>query len=457
MRSIAVPTIGTGKIGLNADDVAKKMFQVVLTFAQQGKTNLQKIHFIIFPTDSNSYTAFQQALSGVSMNWYTNQQIVQILTNPANSKEVDCKSDYQLLLKARCNTTKVPVDIKVFHGTINDVKADAIIDMTALCFLHNSTDNHVDFNKYNDTKHTLQTLRYLNLSNHNIYRVCPYGCLAGFGKLLARLNAGGEKSVVIPLLDIEMNRKSIDILVDLIQSFMKSHLKDSNSINCFNFTIGYQDRSTEIATWIQDKLSNKNLEFRWTVVKHVSVQNFGMNVYFVANDKTAIANTKKSISTSNNSWANYKMTDDDYFNSIESIERYHLALKIWSEYNTVICHDTSTNVSIFGYEADITNTVSYIHKLSKTYLEEKAHREVQEFAAEAAQWYIIIGSFREKFESRLNYEIEKNYNNYCKDKSKMIFYIDSNTKVVDYGSMKIKDLAKGVESSISKSAYQGSV
>ena len=460
MKSIAIPTIGAGGIGLNANDIANQMMQIGLTFSQQAKSNLQEIHFIVHPNDSNCYTAFQQALSNSSLEWGTQQELMETLTKSTNKVELDQKSDCQLLFKAQCTATKVPVDIHVYHGHVNDRKTDAIVDMTAICPKHATNDNHVDIANYADVGHTSQTLRCPRSSelNYSLFQICPYGCLAGLSTLLACINARGEKSVTIPLLDIEMNAVAIDCLVDLIESFIMNQLEDDNIIRCFDLVIGYQDRSTEIATWMQDKITNKALQLNWKVVQQVSIQNYGMNIYYIASNKTALSHIKKSMMQYGNTWARYEITDEEYFNTIEPNHWYQLALRVWTEYNTIIFRrDRSSNISIFGYETDIMNTISHIYYLSKTYLTEEANKEVQRIAAETAQWYAVIGSSRIKFETKLNYEIEKNYNIYSNDKTKKIFNIDSDTKIVDYESMKIKDTACGKECSITKLMLEGIV
>lgn len=458
MHSIAIPAIGIGEINLKANQIAQEMIQVALNFAEHREKNLRKIHFIIYPTDENVYSAFKKALFGTSIEIYTSQQLVEMLTISQKDRELDHKRNSLLLFKAQCKAAKVPVDIHVFHGIVDEVKTDAIIDMTALCSKHNSTDNHVDFADYYDANHISQTLRYQRSSNQSIYQVCPYGYLAGFSSLLSLITTRGEKSVTIPLLDVEMKAVTIDCLINLIESYIKNHIQNRNSINCFDFVIGYQNRSTEIATWIQDKITNKLLQFKWTVLHKVSIPNFGMNIHYVASNRKDISNMKSRIATYKNAWAYHEIVDEDYFNNLEPKLWYQLALKIWSKYNTIINRqEMNKSISIFGYKADIINTVSHIFKERKICIEEKLYKEIQQFATQTTQWYLEIGLSRFKFEAKLNYELEKNYKIYSNGNTREIVYIDSDTKIVDYGNMKIKDVDKRVECSISKSAFQGIV
>ena len=460
MNSIAIPTIGTGGIGLNANDVGRELIQVAVTFAQVMTRNLKEIHFIVYPTDSSSYMAFLQALNGLSTESYAHQRMVEILTKPTDTDESDVKNDCRLLFKARCDEAKIPVNIQVYHGTVDDIKADAIIDVTALCSKHATTDNHVDIASFTSAEHVSQTLRCLQIpkSSHSVYQICPYGCLAGFNTLLAYLIARGEKSVVIPLLDMEINALHIDKLVDLIELFMINRLRYDNCINCFNFVIGYQNRSIEIATWMQDKISSKALKLQWTILQQVAetAESVGINLYYVASDKVAIHNIKSSMMANSNTWACHEIADEDYLKTIQPRHWYQLALKIWSIYNTVVIRlNTGSGVYVFGYETDIIKTISHIYKLSKTYLEQKTNKEVQEFASEVAQWYAMVGSTRSNFEVNLTYELQKNYNIYSKDKTKKIFHIDSETKMVDYENMTITHIAKGIKGSIGKSTFEG--
>ena len=455
MKSIAIPTIGTGRIGLNAKDVANEMLQVAINFAQRRPKNLKKIFFMVYPTDNKSYTAFQQALYSCKIQLYTQQQLADIFTKSVNRDELNQKSNCRLIFKAQCYETVIPVSINVYDGMVNEAKANAVVDITALCSKHNTMDNHVDFANYADSRHTLQSLRNQFLQGRKIYQICPYGCLTGFSTLLAHMNSHGESSVAIPLLDVEMNATDTAYLVDLIEFFMEDHLFDI-SISCFNFIIGYQDRSTEIATWIQDKIKNKDLRFGWKVVEPVSVENFGVNLYYTASDQKAIDNMKQSMAASCNTWTHHEMVDEDYFNAIEPKLSYQIRLDFWSKYSTIVIRqETGNGVSIFGLETDIMKTVSHIYKLSKASVEEKANEERQQFAAKSSQWYAMIDSTRIKFETKLNYEIEKNYNFYCKDKTKFVFHIDADSKIVDYTNMTIKDVAKGIKLLIGKSAIQG--
>lgn len=461
MDSIAIPIIGAGKIGLSAYDIGQKMIQVAVTFAEQTPRNLKEIHFIVYPTDRNSYAVLKQALtSSLSVEPQIQQKWLEILTKSADIDKSNSESDCDLLFKAQCNESKVPVDIRVYHGLLSAANADAIIDMTALCSKHTNADNHEDIANYTDVEHALQTLRCLHLSESNcsIYQVCPYGCLAAFSTLLVCISARGEKLVALPLLDIEMNAASIDSMVDKIESFMMNHHQDEISIHCFDLIIGYQGRSVEIATWLQDKIINKALRQKWKILQKVPIANYGMNMQYVASNKTAITNMKLNMMDYSNTWTRYDIVNEDYFNSIQPEHWYKFALKIWSEYNSIVVRkDTGTGVCIFGYETDIMNTVSYIYKLSKKHVEAKAHKQLQQFAAETAQWYASIGSRKFEFKANLNYEIEKNYNTYCKDKTQKNFYVDSDTLLVDYERMKISYLAKAMEASIAKSTFNGNV
>lgn len=95
------------------------------------------------------------------MNSQAQRQQVEALTKSKSAEGRNNRSDCQLSFKARCNATKVPVELHVYYGAIDDIEVDAIIDMTDLCSEHATTDSHVDIAKYADTIHASQTLEYM--------------------------------------------------------------------------------------------------------------------------------------------------------------------------------------------------------------------------------------------------------------------------------------------------------
>lgn len=61
--SIAFPAIGTGNLGFPDHEAAKIMFNAVWNFAQSSPLPLE-VHFVIFPSDSERYKAFEVELNG---------------------------------------------------------------------------------------------------------------------------------------------------------------------------------------------------------------------------------------------------------------------------------------------------------------------------------------------------------------------------------------------------------
>ena len=55
MTSLAIPAVGTGNLGWPANIVAESFFDAVIRFsAREDGTSLKKIHFVVYPADTNS-------------------------------------------------------------------------------------------------------------------------------------------------------------------------------------------------------------------------------------------------------------------------------------------------------------------------------------------------------------------------------------------------------------------
>ncbi|EDV22813.1 uncharacterized protein TRIADDRAFT_58759 [Trichoplax adhaerens] len=456
MRSIAIPIIGTGQLKLDVQEIARKMTDTSVKFAYNQTGSLREIYFMVFPTDTNVYNAFEYVLelnNPLEVPLHHQTDLLDKITKSTGETPVEenSYSALKLLFSARYDGTEVPISINVYHGNAHNATTDAIIDVTSLCAKHSNLDSHLDIMRYSDSRHTSQTLRILSSkSRSSIYQVCPYGCLPGFGTILAIINAREQKSITIPLLSIEINISHVYRLIGAIETFLANHLDETNYVNCFNFVIGYEDRSQEFATWVQMQITNKSLQFGWQISQHVAVTEFGLNIIYVAEDQSVISKLKSKIEEYADSWICHKMKDEDYFNSIDQNRWNRLVLQFWSEYNTILVkQDGNKTVCISGLENDILNAILSINKLSQIYFEEKAYNEVEKFAADSAQWHAKFGQSRTNFDVKLNYEIEKNYKTYTKDKTKKIFQIDATTKTVDFGRMLIR-LADGTQCSIGK-------
>ncbi|RDD38022.1 Poly [ADP-ribose] polymerase 14 [Trichoplax sp. H2] len=455
LESIAIPAIGTGQAGLNANKVAQEMMRVSIEFAVHNTGSLRKINFVIYPTDVEIHKAFKNALkSSVPLATellYQNEQIEEII-KPIGIKKTDFEDKNRLLFSAQCLTDEKPICINVYHGNLNGLKADAIMDMTALCSKHSKVDSLSDTLRITDTEHTSETLQILPISGSDCktYQVCLYGCLAGFSSILTHMNANGEKSVNIPLLNIEMNSGHIKNLIDFIETFIAEHQSLDMSINCINFVIGYDDRAEEIASWMQRKLKSKAVQFNWQTSCDSSIRALGINIFYIAQSKEAITRVKSKIEESSHTWTCRKLTSKEFFSHIDENRWQQLVLQYWSEYNTILVNENQGKVvSIYGFEKDIADTISAIHEQSKIYFQEKALEEVKVFTADSARWSVKVGRFRRLFEPKLSYEIEKNYKNYVKDNSKIIFRIDSETKTINLDSMKVTHI-NGMEYPIKK-------
>ncbi|EDV22816.1 uncharacterized protein TRIADDRAFT_58762 [Trichoplax adhaerens] len=461
MQSIAIPIIGTGSINLNIDEITKEMIKVAMDFAHKHTGSLQEIYFIVFPTDLNVYSAMKQSLeSSKVLEVQLKQQaklVKKVIKSTGNTPtHVNLSGTQKLLFSARCEITETPICINIYDGNIHDVAADAIVDITSLCPKHSKVDSHLDFIHYNDAGHTSQTLRKLSSkSRSTIYQVCPYGCLSGFSTILAIINAREEKSIAIPLLSHEMDFTHVYSLIDTIEIFIANNLSAATCINCFNFVIGYKDRSREFASWMQMVIVDKPLQFGWQITQHVAVKELGFNVTYVAKDKSIITKMESEMEELTDAWTSHKMTEEDYFDSVDQNSWSELALQFWSEYNTILVKQgQDKTVYIYGFENDILNAVSSIHKLSKTYFEEKAQNEVEKVTAETAKWYVKAEESKAYFGVKLNYEIEKNYKIYTKDKTKKTFVIDAGNKTIDFGEMNLK-FVDGTEYPIGKSSITG--
>ncbi|EDV22815.1 uncharacterized protein TRIADDRAFT_58761 [Trichoplax adhaerens] len=430
MQSIAIPIIGTGSINLNIDEVTKEMIKVAIDFAHKHTGSLREIYSIVFPTDLNVYSAMKQSLESskvLEVQLKQQAELVKKLTKSTGNTptHVNLSGTKKLLFSARCEVTETPICINIYDGNIHDVAADAIVDITSLCPKHSKIDSHLDFIHYNDAEHTSQTLRKLSSKScSSIYQVCPYGCLSGFSTILAIINAREEKSIAIPLLSHEMDFTHVYSLIDTIEIFIANNL----------------NRSREFASWMQIVIVDKPLQFGWQITQHVAVKELGFNVTYVAKDKSIITKMESEMEELTDAWKCHKLTEEDYFDSVDESSWSELALQFWSEYNTMLVRqDQDKLVCIHGFENDILNAVSSIHKLSKTYFEEKAQNEVEKVIAETAKWYVEVEKSKVYFEVKLNYEIEKSYKIYCRDKTMKIFQVDAGNRTIDFGQMKVRD------------------
>ncbi|EDV22829.1 uncharacterized protein TRIADDRAFT_58777 [Trichoplax adhaerens] len=266
-----------------------------------------------------------------------------------------------------------------------------------------------------------------------------YMIAAAESTILVTINAREEKSIAIPLLSHEMDFTHVYSLIDTIEIFIANNL----------------DRSREFASWMQIVIVDKPLQFGWQITQHVAVKELGFNVTYVAKDKSIITKMESEMEELTDAWTSHKMTEEDYFDSVDQNSWSELALQFWSEYNTILVKQgQDKTVYIYGFENDILNAVSSIHKLSKTYFEEKAQNEVEKVTAETAKWYVKAEESKTYFEVKLNYEIEKNYKIYTKDKTKKTFVIDAGNKTIDFGEMNLK-FVDGTEYPIGKSSITG--
>ncbi|RDD38024.1 Poly [ADP-ribose] polymerase 14 [Trichoplax sp. H2] len=440
-QSIAIPAIGTGEAGINIDELAKEMIRISVEFALDRPKYLQNISFIIYPTDVKTLDAFEKALTSaipLANQLLHQKELVHKVTS--SQRSIKLENESKSLFSAQYEANNRKVFVEVYQCNADDLKADAVMDVTALCSEHSYSDSLSETIQIaNDGTHTSQTLQIIHILGCNLYRVCIYDCLVGVKTVLACMNANDEKSVTIPLLSINMDASHIDSLVDSIKEFIVDHCESEISIRRINFAIGYDDRAREIATWMQQKIKKEAFPSGWKITNSVPVLASGVSILYVASDKAVLKRLKSKMNESMDTWSHRRISNEDYFQVIDTNCWYRLVLRCWSEFNTILSSQKMRKiVDIQGLEKDIVNTMAIIHKLSKQYFLGEILNSEQKFGLDISKWYAKIGQTKWKFDSNLNYEIERNFKIYEKNKAKKNFYVDSETKVIDFENMHIK-------------------
>jgi len=127
--SLAIPALGTGRLQWPAADVAKTFFDAVLKFSRkEAKTKLKSIYFVIFPSDTNSWSGFCTCLKKFQNYSFTGTD---------SERKLDLHQDLQedYLGPVRRVTDKTVkkfgrVTVQVTVGDITQETTDAIVNNT---------------------------------------------------------------------------------------------------------------------------------------------------------------------------------------------------------------------------------------------------------------------------------------------------------------------------------------
>ncbi|RDD45984.1 Poly [ADP-ribose] polymerase 11 [Trichoplax sp. H2] len=478
MKSIAIPMIGIGGSRLKADEVIKGMIDVVSSFSRQLKEEicLKTVYFVILDNQINHQQLFIRLLHERSTGLNAPNQTVPLVTttqSPSSSsllsfnsipatppiamqpvlmpdrKEIElvtkCSSSnlanssngsYVLYFTACCYINDKPLYVNLYHGNIVAATSDAIIDLTVLCDQHRKLETLDGVMDNCNSQHTLETLQCLpNFQlNCNLYQICPYGCLTGVGQLLSYINASGDRSVSFPLISIELNAEYIHQILFEIELFLFNHEDDKTRLNCVDFALSSRDRVEEIATWIGQEI--KKLKLPWEITFSMANPQFGLKIIYASQNRYKIDRMRSIVNDCADTWRCHQITDEDYFVDIDLNRWHYITLQFWCKYNTILVYyHRNKMIKIHGFEPDILNAISAIHKLFASRLKEKAANEVQVAIAKTTSWYAIIGQSKFKFDSKMNYDLVKNYEIYLQDKTNKIFLVDSGIKSIDYENM----------------------
>ncbi|EDV20326.1 uncharacterized protein TRIADDRAFT_61289 [Trichoplax adhaerens] len=476
MKSIAIPAIGIGKIGLQIDQVIPGMFDVISNYSHQHKNNtsLKTVYFVTLPTQTDHHRQFRALLrdrndsligqqdqliatsdtmqcpdntvtatisAAIPFNQIHDHKTIPLVTKSSNSNVVHKSNlSYELYFTVHCyNESKCKLfRVNLYHGNIMGATTKSILDMTALCDQHRQLKTLDGIMESNSPQHTLKTLQYLpNFhSNYNLYQICPYGCLTGVNQLLKSISTYGDQSVSLPLPGIEFNEEHTYQIFKAIELFLTNNDHNGNRLDCIDFALGSKDRVEEIATWIREEITKSRLKLRWEITFNRTKQQNGFKIIYVSKFFTKMNQLQSIINEYGQSWGSFEIADDDYFIHVDKNRWHQISLEFWCQYNTILVgYNQNKMIRIHGYESDILKAISAIHKLFASRLKEKSDIEVQEVIAKNIPWYAVIDQSKVQFDSKLNYEIVKNYEIYCHNKTKMIFNVDSGRKSIDYKEM----------------------
>ncbi|EDV20324.1 uncharacterized protein TRIADDRAFT_61287 [Trichoplax adhaerens] len=474
MRSIAIPMIGIGNMGLQADEMIIGIFDVVSDFSQRHKKviSLKTVYLVVLPTlnehhelirillheRTNNLTAWQNQLvatlnsnhlpdktmiattsTAITSSRIQDRKEIALVTKSSNSNLVQNSNlSYVLYFTVCCYTNGKPLRVNLYHGNILAATTNAIVDMTVLCDQHQHLETLDGVMEKNSPEHIVETLQYLpNFKpNCSLYQICPYGCLTGVNQLLIYINANDDQSMSLPLPSIEFNQEHIYHILNAIELFLIDHGCDQIRLDCIDLALGSKDRVEEIATWIREEITRSRLTLPWEITFNKTNLRFGLKTIYISKYCNRIDQMRFIVNEYGQTWGSHEITDEDYFIHVDKSRWHQISLEFWCNYNTIlVCCNRKKAIRIHGYQCDILKAISAIHNLFASQLKEKLNQDTQEMIAKNVPWYAIIDQSKVQFDSKMNFEIVKNYEIYLQDKTNKVFKMDTGMKSIDYEKM----------------------
>lgn len=452
MSSIAIPAIGTGKVGLNIVNVGREMIRVAMNF---GLTNpianrIKSIYFIVLKEDFSSRAAFKLALRNARSE-------LSIINSVTKSKSMETQPDKQKLISLYSTRYYVddqqPFAINVYYGNILHSETDGILDLTEICQSHlDGNSNTLEFNSPTfGFSHSLSSELYeIQTSGQDpvLIKCCPYGMIARFDKELKSINNANIRSIAIPLLGSESTKYDISTLLDKIFEFVVHHGNVTRNLQRIDFVINHWHRCLEMTTWVRHQITGFQLDLhlpgKWITMQDFPYQPLGIDIAIATNDiivSVNIEKIKKTMKKLMPSLVSRTLSDVENLCNLDESQWLDLKMSIWNQYSTILTKNASGEhpyFTIYGLSEDVINATIELNRHAKRYYTEKAKNDLHEFTCKAAPWQAKIGRSYYPFDVKLNYEIEKHYQLYQQGKAALQnVSLDGGTKSVNYTDMVI--------------------
>lgn len=442
--------MGADETGIDCYQLANEMFRTIIYYCQQ-RVKLPKLSLIQFYTHHNNedcYIALQRVIEMVAEREFSLDEAAEIasITQYPNSKDTNSPNlNSEILFIAECDTFLEPCKISVEYGSIQHIQGQVVIDVTKLCKQHSS--NHLLSQNFQllTSEHTKETIEFDSscTSNLPLCHVCPYGLMAGFDFLLADISMRDKKSIICPLIHLDMGRADVHLLISKYELFLNQHKSRKSRINCIRFLIGNKIRAVEIATWTQQYIEQNISKLEWTITQPTPCRFDGITLWIAADNGATIQKIDSRIKEFVPSWKNQCIQlDDDDVSNMKDDKWHRFAIQFWCKYNTLVVRNQSRNnhgkLLLYGYDDDIIQTLSEIYRVSKSKWQQLAEEEIHEFTAKSLSWLVKSSHRSYPFCKELNYKIEKFYQTYQNTNSTSPiedfgFYI----KKIDFGNMMI--------------------
>ncbi|EDV22981.1 uncharacterized protein TRIADDRAFT_58758 [Trichoplax adhaerens] len=444
MTSIAIPPIGAGNVGLHIQEVARGMIDAAKEFALQNslKTSLKTIYVTVSLNDH--HTAFRQALLNVKSE-------IDLINNAIKSKAIRNEGNggkLTLLYSARCCIKDQQILIlDIYKGSIQHSHAKALLSLIEICASH--LDGYaVNFQFHgsdcNSNQSLPQGLHGVSICSQDpiVIKACPYGMLENFDALLNYVNRAKVSSLAIPFLGNETDEKNIGLLISKIEEFVQQqHL--TKNLQRLEFVMINWYRCLEMTRWIRNRMINcsSTSYYKWIIFQDYCCKPLDIDIAIAAKDRETIRRIKSKMYKLMPSLACKTLTDVEHLTNLEDHSWISLKLNMWNKYGTVLIKESSQEysfITIYGISEDVCCTIIDLYQKIQRNLQEKASHTLQQFTYEIAPWQMKIGHSYYPFDEKLNYEIEKYYQLYQKDKKFcQTACIGGELKVVNFEQMNL--------------------